>query len=320
MCIIDLKGYLCKSEIDWGNNLAANNANLRSERDGLKQLLDTTDASKSELAKQVLSLKGSLDSCNTNTNQLSSLVSQLQDSNRAKDSQINDLTGQLSQCISTDSNIFDADYPKTQEHYEKRYILDEYNKKTYVQMYPQEFVFTDGYLLNEAKTQIFNTFHPVTDTDIVKACWSWIGATAGLGAVYRADDYFGTIWNDFWQFSNETIVLKKGDCEDLAILWKSLCDKCGVPIYKTRVHLGMFGTIGHAYGVYKPTATSKGLLIEATQRFVNYSAPLTTLESHPEYVSYYAFNSKFMWKIRDGITFGKLVEKFGPKHIRAARA
>lgn len=309
MCLKQLKSTICSQEIEFANSLSDNLIKLRMEKDSLQAILANTNLDKTELSKKLIYYQNLSDSCANTSNQLNQLVAQLQDSNKAKDLQINDITGQLSQCMSTDSNLFDSDYPKTQEHYQKRYIFDEYSKKTYLDMYPQEFIFSDAYLLNEAKAQIFNRFHPQTEKDIVGACWSWIGADAGLGAIYRPDDYFGTPWNDFWQFPQETIALKKGDCEDLAILWKSLCDKCGVPIYKTRVHLGMYGQTGHCYGAYKPSKDSKELLIEATQRYVNYSAPLTTLESHPEYTSYYAFNSKYMWKIRSGIEFGKLVEK-----------
>ena len=309
MCLNYLKPYVCASEIEYANSLMSSLQALRIDRDKLQATLDTMDSTKKELANKVVFLQSEMDKDDASIANLLIQINNLQTTGAQKDQSLSDLTAQLNKYTNTEEIQFNNDYPKTQEHYQKRYIFDEYGKKAYLDMYPQEYIVEEGYLLNEAKGRIFNKYHPATENDIVRACGVALGADDVLAEIYRSDDYFGTPMNDFWQYPQETIVLKKGDCEDLAILWKSLCDKCGVPPYKTRVHLGEYGTTGHAYGAYKPTLQSKELLIEATQRYPRYSDSLTTLESHPEYVSYYAFNNKLMWKIRDGISFGKLVER-----------
>lgn len=61
---------------------------------------------------------------------------------------------------------------------------------------------------------------------------------------------------EFWQLSHETLVLKRGDCEDGAILLASLMRNAGVPAFRVKVAAGNvvvapnapFG--GHAYVLF----------------------------------------------------------------------
>ena len=309
MCISELKSYVCKPEIDWANSLAKNNADLRKKIDQLQLVVDGTDLDKKGLAIKLAYYQNEVADDKKSIDSLMLQIGNLTDKTTSLNQQIAILQARIDNLTNTEEALFNKDYPITQEHYQKRYVLDEYKKQVYQDMFPQEYFSNIGYEMNEAKTIVFNKYHPTNEMEIVKACNCVLGADDGLKLVYRSDDYFGTSFNDFWQYPNETITLGKGDCEDETFVWKALCDVCGVPIYKTRAHLGMYGTVGHCYGAYKPTATSKELLLENTMRYPNYLAPLTTLESHPEYTSYFAFNSKLMWKIRDGVTFGEHVEK-----------
>jgi predicted transglutaminase-like cysteine proteinase len=55
---------------------------------------------------------------------------------------------------------------------------------------------------------------------------------------------------EFWQNPEDTVTLMKGDCEDGAILIKSLSLIAGIPDYKVRIAAGMVKGGGHAYVLY----------------------------------------------------------------------
>jgi len=55
---------------------------------------------------------------------------------------------------------------------------------------------------------------------------------------------------EFWQNPEDTITLGKGDCEDGAILIKSLSLVAGVPDYKAKIAAGSVRGGGHAYVIY----------------------------------------------------------------------
>jgi len=55
---------------------------------------------------------------------------------------------------------------------------------------------------------------------------------------------------EFWQNPEDTVTLKKGDCEDGAILIKSLSLVAGVPDYKVKIAAGLVKGGGHAYVIY----------------------------------------------------------------------
>lgn len=55
---------------------------------------------------------------------------------------------------------------------------------------------------------------------------------------------------EFWQNPEDTIITMKGDCEDGAILIKSLALVAGVPDWKVKIMAGMVVGGGHAYCTY----------------------------------------------------------------------
>lgn len=55
---------------------------------------------------------------------------------------------------------------------------------------------------------------------------------------------------EFWQNPEDTLTLRKGDCEDGAILIKSLSLIAGVPDYKVKIGAGAVKGGGHAYALY----------------------------------------------------------------------
>jgi len=55
---------------------------------------------------------------------------------------------------------------------------------------------------------------------------------------------------EYWQNPEDTIITLKGDCEDGAILIKSLALAAGVPDWKVKIMAGMVVGGGHAYCTY----------------------------------------------------------------------
>ena len=53
-----------------------------------------------------------------------------------------------------------------------------------------------------------------------------------------------------WQYANETMLLKAGDCEDGAILMANMMLKSGIPYWRIRLNAGDVKGGGHAYVTY----------------------------------------------------------------------
>jgi len=267
-------------------------------------LYATMDSDKKQLSDRINKLQGIIDIQDQTIQQQAVADSACQISLR--NAQL--LIKQLQNPIPVEGDALNNEHPKLQLHYaNKRYIENEYHKKVYEDYDLTEFIFKNSWCLKQCVGQAFNLYHPKSEMETVSALWAWIMDDRGLGARYRPDDYFESYMNDFWQFPNETAELKKGDCEDLAILLVSLIRTAGIPDWKVRVDIGMYGEIGHAWGVYYDTTSKKWLLLEATQSH-KFTDPLTTLESHTEYKAYYAFNDSYAWVIDSSLTFGDYVK------------
>jgi len=67
---------------------------------------------------------------------------------------------------------------------------------------------------------------------------------------------------EFWQYANETITRKKGDCEDGAILMYNLMIKSGIPSWRVRLNAGDVQGGGHAYVTYLRESDSKWYIMD----------------------------------------------------------
>lgn len=307
---------MCKGLIIWACNA------LTGEPNASQTQLTATDKELDECRKQNATLYTTINSTTQDLmGRITNLQKMIDDSdktiadqkvaNAACQAALQETANELDQCrnpIPTEGKALNNEYPTSEIHYaQKRYIEDEYHTKVYEDYDLTEFIMPTSWLLKQCVTQAYNLYHPKTEAETVSALWAWMMDSKGLGAVYRPDDYFGSYMNDFWQFPNETVELHKGDCEDLAILLVSLLRTAGIPDWKVRVDIGMYGQTGHAWGVYYDSDYKKWLLLEATSSH-NFTTPLTTLESHSEYKAYYAFNDKYSWVIDSSITFGDYVK------------
>lgn len=66
---------------------------------------------------------------------------------------------------------------------------------------------------------------------------------------YRSDKVVQGI-DEFWQYPEETLELRSGDCEDGAILLSNLMFHAGIPFWRIRLNAGPVKGGGHAYVTY----------------------------------------------------------------------
>ncbi len=109
---------------------------------------------------------------------------------------------------------------------------------------------------------------------------------------------------DFWLFPEETLLLRKGDCEDSAFLLTTLLLASGISEHVVRVVLGQVvsadSIYGHAWVVYQ---NEQGIwcLLESTldsvpDRLVPAEA-FTQPESQYRYEPQFCLNSSHLWAI-----------------------
>lgn len=104
----------------------------------------------------------------------------------------------------------------------------------------RNFVFDKSYLLE----RIINTYKLKGNTDeetAYKCCVFLIDNLKYVGDDKARDQ------PEFWQYPEDTLTRQTGDCEDGAILMKSLTLCAGVPDWKVKIQAGMVKGGGHAY-------------------------------------------------------------------------
>jgi hypothetical protein len=116
---------------------------------------------------------------------------------------------------------------------------------------------------------------------------------------------------DPWQFPDETLFLKSGDCEDRAFLIASLMLASGISNYNVRVAIGKvhhcrqnqpYREYDHAWVMYKSEA-GQWLLLEPLQ--IDVPKPDKRQRQGPwpgdeeiEYVPYFLFNDRHLWRVK----------------------
>jgi hypothetical protein len=118
---------------------------------------------------------------------------------------------------------------------------------------------------------------------------------------------------DYWQFPDETLFLKAGDCEDRALLIAALLIASGVSSYNVRVAIGKIRIQpvrgqerrhDHAWVVYKNEAGRWQILepliarhYETRRKMKVRVVGLPTDVQKAEYVPYYLFNDVHLWEV-----------------------
>lgn len=111
-----------------------------------------------------------------------------------------------------------------------------------------------------------------------------------------------------WQFPNETLITRRGDCEDGAILIASLLLNAGIPEWRVRVTAGLVKagkaaeTGGHAYVTYCRETDNNWVILDwcylADVKLDIKSKPL--MKDVSEYKDiWFSFNNKYSWSHKE---------------------
>jgi hypothetical protein len=107
----------------------------------------------------------------------------------------------------------------------------------------RNFVFPRSYIFDDAIKR-FN-LKDANDTTTVYRCFLYV-----LDTLKYVSDTDSKSQNEFWQYPEETFARRTGDCEDGAILLKSMTLCAGVPDWKVKIIAGEVKGGGHAYCTY----------------------------------------------------------------------
>jgi hypothetical protein len=158
---------------------------------------------------------------------------------------------------------------------------------------------------------------------------------------YRADiirtfvsetiSYDAKSGRDPWLFPDETLFVKKGDCEDRAFVIASLLVASGISSYNVRVALGKVKTLkgktfDHMWVMYK-NEDGRWMLIEplivrvgARKSSMSWTGKSDSGREVVEYIPSYVFNSDHLWIVKHEHEFENLQDfiardwnKFDPK-------
>ena len=113
---------------------------------------------------------------------------------------------------------------------------------------------------------------------------------------------------DEWQYPEETVVLKTGDCEDYAFLLASMLEACDISPYCIRVAFGKIvdhasgATWDHAWVMYQNEMGSWEIIEPA--QYLKHAKPATSAKKKysrtqdVEYLPHFVFNRDHVWRVR----------------------
>lgn len=192
-------------------------------------------------------------------NERDSFASQLGDcaaGSNTKDAKISELTLALAQkppvpgVVNPKEEFWNSKYPKVEdERYVCRYINLAGGKVDACAVDPRIFFQKDGNVdavaLNIlASFKVKNKREPTHDERALEAL-RFVRKT-----VLYSDDLKVEGLAEYWQFPYETLLLKTGDCEDVAILLANLMLSLGIPYWRIRLNAGSVNGGGHCYVTY----------------------------------------------------------------------
>ena len=136
--------------------------------------------------------------------------------------------------------------------------------------------------------------------------------------VSRKIDYLQSDGRDPWQFPEETLTLKSGDCEDRALLIASLLLASGISSFNVRVALGKFRVsingkkqdFDHVWVMYKSEAGNWQVIEPAHAKKITTQIDVKKeMPEQAEYVPLYLFNDVHLWQVQQPSVYKKDIAK-----------
>lgn len=130
--------------------------------------------------------------------------------------------------------------------------------------------------------------------------------------------YLQSDGHDPWQFPEETLTLKSGDCEDRALLIASLLLASGISSFNVRVALGKFRVsihgkhqdYDHVWVMYKSESGNWQVIEPAHARKISTHTTIKKeMPEQAEYVPFYLFNDVHLWQVQHPSVYKKDIAK-----------
>ena len=220
-----------------------------------------------------------------------SLNSFISENNRRLFNENNKLQEQINKMIkeNEEAKYWNNKFPKE----ELTYLAKEDNIKIRYDI--RNFIYTNSYILQNIYSDIYDKDYDIMALNAL----IWVGKN-----IKYVGDFQNQKVIEYWQDPELTLQLKKGDCEDGAILIASLLRCFGVPAYRVKVccswvqdpnNLGK--DIGHAYCIYLDNS-SKWRILDWCYYFGESIENFNKLQ-HKENSKYkeiwWTFNDEFVW-------------------------
>ena len=107
---------------------------------------------------------------------------------------------------------------------------------------------------------------------------------------YTSDD------KENWQYANETVERKLGDCEDGAILMYNIMVKSGIPVWRIRLNAGDVRGGGHCYLTYLREKDNKWFVLDWCYWYkesVNFKKTWSYAKKY--FGIWFSFNEDYVW-------------------------
>lgn len=136
--------------------------------------------------------------------------------------------------------------------------------------------------------------------------------------VSRKIEYLQSDGRDPWQFPEETLTLKSGDCEDRALLIASLLLASGISSFNVRVALGKFRVsikgkhqdFDHVWVMYKSEGGNWQVIEPAHAKKIRTQVDVKKeMPEKAEYVPFYLFNDVHLWQVQHPSVYKKDIAK-----------
>jgi len=163
---------------------------------------------------------------------------------------------------------------------------------------PRTFIFDRSWVLNDVVNK--NNLRGKNDDDTIYRILMFIMKNLK----YTGDkETKGQV--EYWQNPEDTVTLMRGDCEDGAILIKSLSLIAGIPDYKLRIAAGDVKGGGHAYVLYLRDDDTQVVLdwcYWPNKLKINERKPFSAEGNY--YDVWFSFNKGYTWS--------EVYRKYGP--------
>lgn len=237
------------------------------------------------LAKQILSHKQEISLMNLEVEDMKSMVTTLRNESKAKDIMLANKEKQITALTPKESDLdiyCKTRYKKMQmiKYQQKRYIKDKP-----ISVFLSEFICPEQFEVQNFARKIKRGVTLYQDAQA-------IGDYVAKQITWTSDKNLYTS-DDWYEFPNETIVLKKGDCEAMSYLISSINPEIGIAY-------GFLNKEGHAFNVF--VYNSKLYILDSVG-----DVGVVMLYDGSKYKINYILNRKNCYAVDNSVSFGNLV-------------